>query len=66
MDIHTFGYIIHVTGELMIAYSVLIVHHRVSVERKIDIHVTRAMGHERIAVFTGIIFIISGALLEKL
>lgn len=66
MNLDTLGFIIHTLGELMVAFSVLIVHHRVSAERKIDIHVRQAMKWERLIVFLGIAFIIAGALIEKL
>lgn len=62
----TLGFILHGIGELAIAYSVLIVHHRVAVERKIDQHIVLAMNHEKITVFLGIALIIIGSSLELL
>lgn len=60
------GFILHVMGELIIAYSILTVHRRISIERKIDSHIVHTINRERMSVFFGIALIVTGSLIEFL
>lgn len=59
-----FGHSLEVAGELMIAYTVIRVHHRVTKEHKIDKAVLAAMNRERTIGIAGILFILVGYLLQ--
>lgn len=58
------GASIHVSGELLVAYTVLRVHHRVLHERKMDKKVFRAMRKEQVIGLIGALLILSGFLIE--
>lgn len=59
-----FGHSLEVAGELMIAYTVIRVHHRVTKEHKIDKAVLVVMNRERTVGITGILLILVGYLLQ--
>ncbi len=60
----TIGFILHTFGELLIAFTVLKVHHRVLHDHKIDKKVFQDMRLEQIMGVVGVIMIIIGAALE--
>lgn len=59
-----FGFIIDTVGKLLVAYTTLMVHHRVANEHKIDGKVFQVMKRERLYGFIGMGMIIVGSLIE--
>ncbi|PIR93589.1 hypothetical protein COT97_05885 [Candidatus Falkowbacteria bacterium CG10_big_fil_rev_8_21_14_0_10_39_11] len=66
MDLSTFGFILHTMGEIIVALTVLSVHHRVKHEQKIDKKVFQSMRTEESFGILAIIFIVSGFVLQIL
>ena len=60
----TIGFLLHTLGELLIAFTVLKVHHRVLREHKIDKKVFHEMRIEQAMGLMGVALIITGAFLE--
>lgn len=64
MQLQTLGFILHTAGEVFIAYTVLRVHRRMLVEKKIDRDVFKEIRFEQLIGFLGITLIIVGFILE--
>jgi len=62
----TVGFGLDTLGKLMVAYTTLMVHHRVTHEHKIDELVFRAMKREQFYGFIGIVMILVGSSLEMM
>ncbi|TSC77081.1 MAG: Uncharacterized protein G01um101431_264 [Parcubacteria group bacterium Gr01-1014_31] len=60
----TAGIIIQALGDVIVAFTVLRVHHRMMMEHKIDNRVVRVMRREQQVGFTGIALIIIGTYLQ--
>ena len=58
------GFVMDTAGKVMVAYTSLMVHHRVTHEHRIDELVFRAMKREQFYGFIGIAMIIIGSGLE--
>lgn len=58
------GETLDVVGKIMIAFTVLMVHHRFRKEHKVDERVFKAMRREQIIGLVGIVFIIIGYFLR--
>ena len=58
------GFILDIIGKVMIAFTALMVHHRFSVEHKVDEKVFAVMRREKIIGILGIILMIVGFLLQ--
>lgn len=58
------GFILDVIGKVMIAFTVLMVHHRFRKEHKVDESVFKVMRQEQVIGIGGIIFIIIGFFLQ--
>lgn len=58
------GFTIDVIGKVLIAYTAVMVHHRVWQEHKIDKRVFSEMKKEKIIAFIGIFMIIAGYFLQ--
>lgn len=58
------GFTLGVSGELMIAYTVIAVHYRISKKHQIDDAVIGTMRRERIIGVLGIVAIVLGYFLE--
>jgi len=64
MDIAFIGLTLDVIGKILVAYTALRVHHRFWREHKIDEKVFSAMHKEQVVGMIGIIFIITGYILQ--
>lgn len=64
MILEFIGYTLGTIGKLLIAYTAIMVHHRVRKEHKIDDKVFRMMRMEHVLGLLGISFIVIGYLLE--
>ena len=64
MILEFIGYTLGTIGKLLIAYTAIMVHHRVRKEHKIDDKVFRTMRTEHVLGLLGIFLIIVGYLLE--
>jgi hypothetical protein len=58
------GFTLQVVGKILIAYTAIMVHHRVWQEHRIDNKVFSEMQKEKALAFVGILFIIVGYFLE--
>ncbi|MFC1653504.1 hypothetical protein ACFL1M_01505 [Patescibacteria group bacterium] len=58
------GYTLDVIGKILIAYTAVMVHHRVWQEHKIDNRVFDEMKKEKLVAFIGIFFILLGYFLQ--
>lgn len=58
------GFTLDVIGKILVAYTAVMVHHRVWQEHKIDNKVFKSMKSEKILAFIGILFIIAGYFLQ--
>jgi hypothetical protein len=58
------GFTIDVIGKILIAYTAVMVHHRVWQEHKIDKKVFSEMKKEKVLAFIGIFLIIAGYFLQ--
>ncbi len=66
MQLATIGFLLHTSGELLIAFTVLRVHHRVLHDHKIDKKVFEDMRLEQFIGIVGVIMIITGASMQIL
>jgi len=64
MNLELIGFTIETLGTIMIAYTVISVHHKVWKERKIDEQFFSAMKTEQIITVIGVIFIVLGYFLQ--
>jgi len=64
MNTEFIGFTLDVVGTVMVAFTVIMVHHRFRKEHKIDERVFRAMRREQLFGIIGIFFIILGFLLQ--
>jgi hypothetical protein len=64
MDIEFIGFTIYVIGEVMVAYTAIMVHYRFWREHKIDEAVFSIMKRERRVAVLGVILIIIGYFLQ--
>lgn len=55
-----FGDVFELIGELIIAYTVIAVHHRIILEKKVDKDVFNIMKKEQALAVLGMIFIVLG------
>lgn len=60
----TFGFSLTTIGEILIGYTVIKVHGRITKEQKIDGQVISEMSKERKIALLGIIFIILGFIMQ--
>lgn len=58
------GHTLNVIGEILVAFTVIAVHQRVSAERKIDEKVFRVMRRERKVAIWGILLIALGYVIQ--
>ncbi|OGF32245.1 hypothetical protein A2533_05035 [Candidatus Falkowbacteria bacterium RIFOXYD2_FULL_35_9] len=58
------GMTLQTIGEVIIALMVMLVHHRMKVEKKIDIQVSRIMKSEQIIGLIAIAFMLAGFILQ--
>ena len=58
------GFTLHTIGEIFIALTVLLVHHQVLHEKKIDMKVIRGMGIEQKLGIIGVLCIVIGYFLQ--
>ena len=66
MNLSLLGLTFTALGEIIVAYTVISVHHRVMKEHKIDASVFKTMKKEQKIAFIGIIFIIIGYIFSVL
>jgi uncharacterized membrane protein YidH (DUF202 family) len=66
VSLFNLGELLTTVGELIIAYAVIRVHHRILKEKKIDQQVIRSIGTEQILVFLSMILISVGFILRIL
>lgn len=66
MSVFTLGIILDTIGKVFIGLAVLMVHRHISMERKIDTDVLRAMKKERLLTISGILLVVIGAVLQAL
>ena len=59
-----FGFTIEMVGKIMVAFTALMVHHRVWTEKSIDKRVFRAMRREQVIGFLGILLMVAGYFLQ--
>ncbi len=64
LELSFVGFFLRTAGELMIGFTVLMVHRRVWKEHKIDVKVYKEMKREQIIAGVGIVLIIIGFLIE--
>lgn len=64
MSIESIGFTLHIVGEILIAYTVIMVHRRVQKEHKIDERVFAVMKKEQIMAIIGVVFILIGYFLQ--
>lgn len=64
MTIEFIGFTLDVIGKIMIAFTAIMVHHRVWKEHRIDKRVFLEMKREQIIGIIGILFIIIGYVLQ--
>ena len=58
------GFTFETMGEILVAYTVIMVHHRVWKEHKIDKKVFMEMRREQVLGIIGIAFIVTGYLIQ--
>jgi len=64
MDISLLGFILDVIGKLLVAFTAIMVHHRVLKEHQIDRRVFRSMKREQRVGIVGVGLIIIGFFLQ--
>lgn len=64
MNINALGVLVQAFGEVMVAFTVIMVHQRVMHEHKIDQSVFAAMRRERSVGMAGIALIVVGAIIQ--
>ncbi|MDP2631408.1 MAG: hypothetical protein Q8P30_01415 [Candidatus Uhrbacteria bacterium] len=62
--LETIGLFTHVVGELLVAYTVLMVHHRVLNQHKIDRKVFATMRSEQRIGILGVLLILTGFIIQ--
>lgn len=64
MSLEVLGFILDIIGKVMVAFTVIAVHHRFRKEHKVDELVFKAMKQEQLIGIIGIIFMIIGFFLQ--
>lgn len=64
MNMEFIGFTLYIIGEIMIAFTVIMVHHRFLKEHKVDRLVFKTMKMEQKIGLTGIVLIIVGYFLQ--
>ena len=64
MDLNLLGLTFTALGEIIVAYTIISVHHRVMKEHKIDANVFKTMKKEQKIALVGILFIIVGYIIN--
>lgn len=64
MNLLFWGLTVGVVGKVMVAVAILKVHHIMAMERRIDAKVIRSFDFEKSLTYLGILFIVTGYLME--
>jgi peptidoglycan biosynthesis protein MviN/MurJ (putative lipid II flippase) len=64
INIELIGFMLEIVGELMLALTFIMVHHRFRIEHKVDERVFRAMKREQMIGFIGVICIVVSFFLQ--